>query len=214
MRITSLLLIAALLGACASRESTVHLLGNRSWAQAPVAPEAMNERIQNAAVEYQAHAPVPRIALFDIAFPSSESEFKSTGGYGVLLLTALSQDQSELPPKRLYVSWRGEEHVLDQIYSTTSRPPHSSKVAEVLGTNRWDGLYLFPVHLMDDGAVLTIDFATNRKGFVFGRFAAAERGILGYDLVPTNASPNDPAAQEAIMGLVAREYPGFVGRAR
>lgn len=212
MRIIGLLLTTALLGACATSGNNVHLLGSRSWAEEPVPPEAMNERLLSAAAEYQTHAPVPRIALFDIAFPSSEEEFKSTGGYGVLLLTALSQDKNELPPKRLYVSWRGEEHVLDQIYSTSSQPPQS-RVTEVLGENRWDGLYLFPVHLMDDGAVLTLDFAVNRSGFVFGRFFAAERDGLGYDLVSTNVSPNDKAVRDSIMGLVAREYPGFVGRA-
>ena len=213
MRIIGLLLIAALLGACASTDDTVHLLGTSSWAQTPVPSKVMNQRLEDAADEYAPHAPVPRVALFDIAFPSSASEFKASGGAGVLLLTALSQDKNELPPKRLYVTWRGEEHTLEQIYSAVNLPTQSPRVAEVLGPNRWDGLYLFPVRLMDDGAVLTIDFAANRTGFGFGQFSAAERETLGYDLGATTASSNDTSARDAIMGLVAREYPGFVNRA-
>jgi len=213
MRITGLLLIAALLSACASTDDTIHLLGSRSWAQTPVPPEAMNQRVESAADEYAPHAPVPRVALYDIAFPSSEAEFKGTGGDGVLLLTALSQDKDELPPKRLYVTWRGEVHTLEQIYSTIVPPAQSSRATEVLGANRWDSLYLFPLRLMDDGAVLTIDFATNRNGFVLGQFSAAERETLGYDLGPTTVSPKDISARDAIMNLVAREYPGFVSSA-
>ncbi|MBF6023966.1 hypothetical protein [Lysobacter niastensis] len=213
MRFIGLLVIAALLGACASADHTVHVLGTPSWAQNPVAPEAMNQRIEDAAAEYAPHAPVPRLALFDIAFPSSESELKSTGGNGVLLLTALSQDKSELPPKRLYVTWRGEEHTLEQIHSAIDLPAQSPSVTEVLGPNRWDGLYLFPVRLMEDGAVLTLDFAANRTGFVFGQFSSAQREALGYDPSAAAASASDISARDAIMDLVAREYPGFVRRA-
>ncbi|MGO4223658.1 hypothetical protein AB4Y64_17625 [Lysobacter sp. TAF61] len=213
MRALCTLVLAALLSAWSSIDHTVHVLGPGSWAQTPVVPEAMTRRVEDAAIEYEEHAPVPRVALFDVAFPASAEEFESTDGYGVLLLTALSQEKIELPPERIYVTLHGKEHVLKQISFTNATPKQSPRVERVLGANRWDALYLFPVHLMQDGAILTIDFAANRTGFAFGQFTAGDRDALGYEVVAPGGLRRPGAAQEAIMNMVAREYPGFLDRA-
>ena len=212
MRTCLLALIALLLVACASVESDVHAVGQRTWAQSPTVPEAMRERVEDAAFEYQQHAPVPRVALFDIAYPSSDAELVEMAGYGVLLLTALSQDPRELPPKRLYVAIDGIERPLSLIAATKTPPVQSPEVAKVLGTNRWDGLYLFPVYLTQDGAVLSIDFAANRTGFVLGHFSNADQKTLNYQAFLDSAPPVDRPPSNAVVQLVAREFPGFLGR--
>ena len=210
MRIFAAVVIALLLSACASADSIIHATGPRSWAQTPTVPEGMKQRVEESAVEFQQHAPVPRIGLFDIAFPSSAAEFRDTDGYGVLLLTALSQDHTELPPSRLYVTLDGGEYDLNLISSVAAQSEPSQRVATVLGKNRWDALYSFPVHLMKDGAALSMDFAANRDGFLLGTFSTADRASLGYDVsAPTGNSPS----QISIMTMVAREYPGFLSRA-
>ena len=213
MRLSALLLATTLLIACASGENTVHLVGPGSWAESPVALDAMNQRVEEAAAEYREHAPVPRIALFDIAYPATQTELEATGGYGILLITALSQDLSELPPKRVVVSSHGNEHVLEQLHSTAVIESHSSSVAKVLGEHRWDGLYLYPLILVEDGAVLKMDFAANRNGFVLSHLSTAEIQNLAYAANLNNVSSDPIAARRAALELVAREYPGFVGPA-
>lgn len=211
MRICLVVLHAVLLAACASIGNDVHVVAQKDWAQTPTVPDSMRQRVQDAAVEFQQHAPVPRIALLDIAYPSSDAELKEMAGYAVLLLTALSQDQGELPPKRLYVTLDGREQILQLIAATKIAPVQSPGVAKVLGTNRWDGLYLFPVSVTQDGAVLSIDFAANRSGFVLARFATADRLNLGYESFADGVLPVDAPPSDAIMRLVAREFPGFLG---
>jgi hypothetical protein len=210
MRIFTVAIISLLLGACASADNNIHVLGSRSWAQTPTVPEGMRQRVEESAIEFQQHAPVPRIGLFDIAFPSSATELRDTDGYGVLLITALSQDENELPPKRLFVTLDGREHALRLISSTRTPPTQSPNVERVLGANRWDALYLFPVYLMQDGAALSMDFAENRDGFVLGKFSTESRDALGYDMLAGETPISDNAPSDAIMRMVAREYPGFL----
>jgi hypothetical protein len=213
MRISLLVVIALLLAACASAGSDAHVVKQTTWAQTPTVPDAMRQRVEDAALEFQQHAPVPRLALFDIAYPSSDAELMDMAGYGVLLLTTLSQSHDELPPKRLYVVIDGVEHPLTLITATKTATIQSPTVAKVLGANRWDGLYLFPVYLMRDNAALSIDFAANRSGFILGHFSNADQKTLNYTEFIDSAPTVDAPSSDAIMSLVTREFPGFIGRA-
>jgi hypothetical protein len=212
MRIFAIAIAFLLLNGCASTNNTIHVTGERAWAKVPTIPEGMKQRVEASAIEFQAHAPVPRIALFDIAFPATAAEFQSTGGYAVLLLTALSQEKVELPPRRLYVALDGKQHALELISTVSAYSEASPLVASVLGSNRWDALYGFPVYLMQDGAQLTMDFSANRDGFVLGTFSTADRDVLGYE-VPDGGASVTGQASDSIMEMVAREYPGFLSRA-
>jgi hypothetical protein len=213
MRIAVISLIFLLVGACTSADRNLHVEGTRSWAALPTLPESMTQRIEEAATEYQENAPVPRIGLFDIAFPASSSELTDTGGYGVLLITVLSQDRSELPPKRIYVSLGGKQQVLELISATQSPQKPSPNIERVLGANRWDALYRFPVYLMQDGATLSMDFAKNRDAFDLGTFSTQEREELGYGPLGENAPSNTSLQSDALTKMVEREYPGFMSRA-
>jgi hypothetical protein len=213
MRTIAIAIVVLLLGACASAYNDIHVTGTRSWTRAPTVPEGMRQRVEESAVEFEQHAPVPRVGLFDIAFPSSEAEFRDTGGYGILLLTVLSQDHNELPPKRLYVTLGGNEYVLDLISSVSAHSEPSPSVARVLGENRWDALYSFPVYLMQDGAALSLDFAENRDGFTLGKFSTADRDALGYDVLAGQVPTGSSMHSAPLMRMVAREYPGFLTRA-
>jgi hypothetical protein len=213
MRISLLVVIALLLAACASAGSNVHVVSLTTWAQTPTVPDAMKQRVEDTALDYQQNAPVPRVALFDIAYPSSDAELVDMAGYGVLLLTTLSQNHDELPPKRLYVVIDGIERPLAPITATKTTATQSPAVAKVLGSNRWDGLYLFPVYLTRDDAALSIDFAANRSGFILGNFSDADQKTLNYSAFVDSAPTVDAPSSDAVMRLVGREFPGFIGRA-
>ena len=213
MRISLLAAIAALLlAACASTGSDLHVVKRSTWAETPTVPDAMTQRVEDAAVEFQQQAPVPRLALYDIAYPASDAELTDMAGYGVLLLTTLSQDPNELPPTRLYVVTGGIERRLELIIATKPTASQSPTVAKVLGSYRWDGLYLFPVYLTRDGAALSVDFSANRTGFILGHFTNADQKNFNYagfvDKTPSVAEPSPLA----LKSLIAREFPGFLAR--
>jgi hypothetical protein len=207
-----LIVLAALLLAPNSSGAVgeYHLVQRSTWAGEPTVPESMALRVEAAANQYQQYGSVPRVALFDIAYPLSDAELKSMGGYGVLLLTVLSHDATELPPKRLYGVISGVEIPLPLITATTSPTRQTARVSKVLGAHRWDALYLFPIYLLQDSAQIKVDFAANRAGFVLGAFSSAEQSNLGYSNFifkpPQDVSPPSPV----VTGLVAREFPGFL----
>jgi hypothetical protein len=211
LRIGFLVITALFLAPRAFADDAIrHLVDKSAWAAQPTVPDSMAQRVDDAAITYQKYAPVPRLALFDVAYPASDAELAEMAGYGVLLVTALSQDASELPPKRLYGVINGTGKTLSLISATTSATTQSPTVSKVLGSHRWDALYLFPVYLTRDGAKIAMDFAAHRKGFVLGTFSSADQKNLNYKSFvadpPRVASP--PA--DVVMNLIAREFPGFL----
>lgn len=190
-----------------------HVTEESGWTEAPTASDTMHQRLEEAASDYAQYAPVPRIGFFDIAFPGSPSEFRATGGTGVMLVTVLSQDADELPAKRVYVSMDGEEYTLRLISVARTPPAPTGRVAQVLGPHRWDALYAFPVALMRDGATVTMDFAIRRAGFELGDLATQDDGYLGYPTPAGVAPVDDVSGEAALHALIAREYPGFLGPA-
>jgi hypothetical protein len=194
----------------AADDPPVHVTRGGAWAKQPTLPESMAKRVETAAAEYEQNAPVPRMAFFDIAYPSSDAELKAMGGYGVILVTILTQDAHELPPARVYGSVDGSDTAFQLVTSSIASTSQSALVTKVLGKNRWDGLFLFPVQLARDGAQLAIDFATHRKGFVLGRFSSADQQRLPYSRLALDLTAIEAPPSEVVMELVSREFPGFV----
>ena len=202
--------MTVLVASCSSQPADVHVSGDGGSSTSPTSGDVMRQRLVEAADEYGELGEASRIALFDIAFPANDHELRETSGNAVLLLTTLSQLPDELPPSRLYVSVDGVEHPLRLISPIKIEQPVPAAVAEVLGDERWDGLYQLPLALVRDDAALLVDFATRRRGFVLGRFADDQYATLGYtvpreDLVPTGDQP-----MSALVTLVAREFPGLL----
>ena len=71
-----------------------------AWRDKPATPARMNQRIEEAAVRYQSNAPIPRVVLYDIAYPHDAEEYAALDGHAVMLTTALSQERAELPLKK------------------------------------------------------------------------------------------------------------------
>jgi hypothetical protein len=81
----SVLLLVSLSVQQARSQEPLHLVSPGTTSVAFVGPETVNGRVRAAANDYRQYAPVPRIALFDIAYPASASEYRAVGGYAVLL---------------------------------------------------------------------------------------------------------------------------------
>ena len=201
-------ILLCLLAAGPVMAAEVHLIGPGTSTQQPVSPASMNQRLEAAAIKYRQYAPIPRVGFIDIAFPANAQEHRSLNGYGLLLVVALSQESTELPPKRLYGMVKGREVELKLLTSASSIQDPQSTAGIVFGSHRWEGLYAFPVYFSVQARELRIDFGANRDGFSLTRFSGDEDGGLG-PLAARKPKASGPSGA-ALIEFVRREFPGFV----
>lgn len=209
-KLMHLLFVSLLLAHTAPALAEEHIIDKGYWASQPVSPMEMNIRIEDAAAEYEEYAPVPRIALYDIAYPKDIEEFSATDGNGLLLVVVIVQNDKETPPKRAYLRAQGKDVPLTLISSVSSKQGEDNKVGKVFGRFRWEGLYFFPVYLRQEAEALMLDFAINRQGFVLGEFTNSSTDEFKY--LPSTKPKGIGPSITKLIAFVDREYPGFIGR--
>jgi hypothetical protein len=163
--------------------------------------DAFNKRVEDVAAGYLKQYPpgaISRIVLFDSAFPLDEAEYKASGGYGVLMVSALSRDQGELPLASVYI----DGSKLKFIGGISREVAPDSLAHAAFGAFRTDSFWLVPAALFRSDAVITADFARNRMGFTVGN------GLPAPAFRTANANSEKPDFG-ILKKLVAREYPGF-----
>jgi hypothetical protein len=211
LKITKILVLTVLLSGFALTVfgQTVSVRSENEWTNKPVDNAAMSKRIRDAAERYSEYAPIPRGAFIDIGFPKSKEEFEELNGYGILLLSALSQTESELPLKRVYVSVAGKEIELTLIEKYFSKESdQTGQVAKTFGSFRVDALYFFPVYLRKSAGSLMIDFAENRKGMKIAEFS--EDMPDSVKNLPDIKPSADASMTDEMKIFLRREYPGYV----
>ena len=209
---TALLLALALILSLAifsdqalGEEDHLHLHHGPGYSRERVTNEALSEAIENTAHQYaRMGAIAARGGFYDLAFPRDHQEFLEMEGYGLLAVTAIVQDSSEIPLSRIYVRTREGDSVLQPIFTVSSRVSlEDSVVVKTFGRYRTDEMYLFPVHLRFARGVLLIDFAAHRKEFLLEEFP-------GEIPPPLQALPRQrPRALpplETVRRMVLREY--------
>lgn len=185
-----------------------HVEGDGVWRNQPVTPARMSQRIEEAAVQHAAHAPVPRIVFYDIAYPHDESEYSALGGNAVILFTALSQDRDELPLPKVYVSTEGKQIELKLLKVVPAElPTDESTSAKTFGRFRADALYLLPMSLRLKKCDLLVDFQRNRQAFKVTTFGTPLPDDLN-GLTKMKSAGSDPS-QSALEKFIKREYPTF-----
>src|SRR6266700_612138 len=153
LRMQSLISVSRLVPAFATIAATLvaqapaaHLETALPWSNGAVTNAAMDSRIHDGAARYRLYAPVPRYALYDMAYPKDSAEAAAMNGYAILVVTALVQDSTELPLAKVYVSDARGDLGLTLVNSTASRvSPAESDVRATFGQFRWDGIFLFPL---------------------------------------------------------------------
>ena len=187
-----------------SIHDVLHILEPGSVASEPVTSDNMWQRIHEMASEYRQYAPIPRVGLSDITYPANAKEYRAVDGYGILLVTVVTQDPTEVPLARVLLRGDRWTHTF-QVLSSVRSPVEDPAVSSVLGGTRFDSLYLFPMHLRHKSAQLLVDFATNRKGFVLVKFPLEPFD----DDLPTDPPSGPHPPPEAFERLIKRELPAF-----
>ncbi len=195
----------AVLSPALAATQVVHVEHNQGWSSGSVSNAALDARLREAAVQYRRYAPVPRVAFFDVAYPRDCGEFVAMKGHGVIVVTAVAQDSTELPPSRVYAVTTGTQTSLSQVAAIDTRVAATDAVVSAtFGNFRHDGIYLLPVAASRAQADVLLDFAAHRVGFrlahLSGQFPRALDSCS--PLPPGSATP----APAVIWELVEREY--------
>ena len=192
----------------ARAQDVVHHISSDAWSKNPATDSGMTARLTRAATEYRQYAPVPRVAFYDIGYPSSADEYRALNGFGAILVTVMAQDSAELPLARLYFrDASGTITELPKIVSSCGRLSSSdSIVSGTFGSNRCDALHLFPVILTTTAGELLADFAIHRNGFRLGNFTGEVTQVL--KKLPIGP-PGQPPAATVANPVFAREFPIF-----
>ena len=204
----SLLTLSTALSIAAQGQSTP-TASAPSWRTTPATPAGVNQRIEDAAVDNQDRAPIPRTVLYDIGYPASDEEFTALDGHAFVLLTALSQVRDELPLRRVFVLLEdGTETPLKQVKLVLSdQSAAGTLTAKVFGPYRSDSLYLLPVYLRLKPVELYVEFARGNSRLKVAKFGTGVSSAVSRLKIfpPTGVGPT-----EAMMNaFIKREFPGF-----
>src|SRR6266699_825817 len=189
--------------ASVSTAQITHREHNLGWANGAVTNTALDGRLSQAAIQYRSYAPVPRIAFYDIAFPKDCAEFTSMSGHAVLVVTAVVQDSTELPPARIYFASGSAGTDLLRIGGVQSHVA-SADVRATFGQFRVDALYLLPSRPNVGARDILMDFAVHRQGFRLAQLSGqVPKPLAACPEADTRSQPSD----SGLWALVRREYP-------
>lgn len=208
-KFSSALLAAALIIAstpAVAQTPAAHLETTLPWSNGAVTNAAIDARIQNAETQARAYAPIPRFALYDMAYPKDSTEAAAMHGYAILVVTALVQDSTEFPLARVYVRDATGDHALTLAASIASFVPASqSAVRSTFGRFRWDAIYVIPLASRANVGDLLADFATLRQGFRLTHYAGDVPAQLARLKLSGAAGATPPDA--VVWTMIRREYP-------
>ena len=202
------LLAATVIPAIVPGQGVTHVEVKQGWSRNPATDAEMTDRLRGAASQYRRYAPIPRIALYNIGYPSSPAEYEALNGYGAIVVTVVAQDSAELPLARLYFrrASGAETELPVVVYSCGRLAPADSTVAATFGGNRCDALYFFPVLIATTQGDLLADFAVQRRGFRIEQFSGAVPAALtGFSI----RQPAGRASGSAWTRFLVREFPAF-----
>jgi len=197
----------------ADATSPEHTFENTNVAKGGLTIDAFNRRLEDAArcdQQRYAGSAVSRIVQFDLAFPRDANEYKSFGKYGLLLVSALSHDASELPLAKVYVQFGGSTVELQRVVSIPREPAPNSAAGSEYGQYRQDAFYLIPAGALSDDFTLLADFAVHRSGFIVTKGPLTLPDFIKSDVTLSKTDPGPLPSANAFVVLLRREYPGFV----
>jgi len=181
-----------------------HIENYLGWNRTAVSNAALDARLNEAAVQYRIYAPVPRIAMYDIAYPKDSAEAVALGENAVLVVTAVVQDTSEIPLRRVYVQTATGVQELSLVAALASHTG-DSVVSGTFGRFRFDAVYLLPLQLRSTAGDLLTDFAAHRDAFRFTHFDGQRPQALQELGRPSSGTAQPPAA--VLRAFMRREYP-------
>jgi hypothetical protein len=168
----------------------------------------MNTRLSRLLADVEsANLDSDRLTVYDAVLPSDSEEYQSTGGYGLLLVSAATRDKTEIPIARVYALVAGKVTPLTRIASQLSLPTGPRGAVDITSMSREDSFYLLPVDVATAQGVLLADFSAHRAGFTVGALPVASNDAIAKLLSKPATNLRPDAA--AIRQFLDQEYQGF-----
>jgi hypothetical protein len=194
------LVVAAALAGAAPDPDAVHMVQREPTAKGPTTEARTTQRLNAMGEDLLARGlGAPRVGLFDVAWPNSTAEYDAVGRNGILQVTVVVADRSELPLRSAYVHTDAGDTPLLLIGVRGSAVPEASPIHGV-GAFREDCYYLLPVALVRQPGFILVDFAQHRSGF---KLSVLPLEPPGY---PGAASAARPPEQRAVRAFLKREF--------
>lgn len=188
--------------------TTLLAQGASKWYAGTVNNESINRRWMELANTFEADLPIPRMALFDIGYPRGAAEFERLDGYGLLLVSAMSQEKSYLPLARVFVSLDGKDVELTRINSFLAESKDATSIlSKGFGRYRMDAIYAFPVWLRLQPGVLKVDFKGDERSLILNRFSPQVSDVVR--ALPNRKPKGNTYPAAALDQFMKREYPGY-----
>jgi hypothetical protein len=136
--------------------------------------------------------------------PANATEYRALARYVPVLVVVVSQDESELPLKRVYVDADGGTTELKRISRVRSVDP-TSFTSKILGKYRETSYYLLPVALLSSQGKLVADFAVHRTGYQLAVLTDPPLAFVQADSHPL-PFPGDTPDQTVLHDFVKRHF--------
>jgi hypothetical protein len=177
------------------------------WRQIPATPEELNRKIEEAAQQAKDGDSFPFSVIYNIAYPEDSSAYEALNGHAILMLTAISHKQEELPLKSVYVQQdtaRIELKLIRMILSDQSQSGNLN--AKVFGAYRMDAVYILPIPLRVKAGTLLADFAQNHSGVKVAVFGAGLSNELA-ELVSHPPKSQTTPPLSTLEAFIEEEFP-------
>jgi hypothetical protein len=136
--------------------------------------------------------------------PASSTEYRALARYIPVLVVVVSQDESELPLKRVYVDANGTQTDLERISSIRSVDPKNF-TSKILGRYRETSYYLLPVALLSSEGRVIADFAVHRTGYQLAVMTDKPIDYVQADSHPM-PTPGDTPDKATLHDFVKRHF--------
>ncbi len=178
-----------------------HLIEREPNASGPTTAARNDTRLDALAAEIQQkRLGAPRVALYDVAWPSSASEAEAVGRNGILQVTVVAADRTELPVRSAYVRTDAGDTRLVLLGVQESIEPADAPI-RIVGAYREDSYFLLPMAAARQPGSILIDFAQHRSGFTVVVLP------LHPPSGPADGSGPPPPDREAVRNFLRREFP-------
>ena len=161
---------------------------------------------------------VARYGEAEIAYPTNEKEYCALGGYAFMKITAIAEDQNELPIERAYFQMRnGKIMSLESLEVSVEDKPHFTNIV-IEAKDDKDRVYyksfsfwaIPTLCFIDNEGLIAIDFKGGRKHFVILR-GPWKQAIHTYEWVQKHISgqmqfATGPVGYDLIASFVQREF--------
>ena len=202
-RLACIVSFGSILTALAAAPAPAQTVKSQSEAQDPTTLASVASSLENTAHSLEKNGGL-RGSNMQWHSPANAAEYRALARYVPVLVVVVSQDESELPLKRVYVDADGTTTELQRISSVRTTDPKNF-TSKILGRNRETSYYLIPVALLSSQGKLFADFAVHRTGYQLASLTDNPLDFVQADSHPL-PFPGDTPDRAALHDFVERHF--------